>query len=51
MRSGSKKLDYFLKNYAREAGSGEVGMNQCGIASCLSCLTLDIFLEVVIETF
>ena len=26
------KLNYFLKNYARGVGSGEVGMDQCSIA-------------------
>ena len=33
------KLNYFLKSYARGVGSGEVGMDQCSIASFLSCLT------------
>ena len=36
---GDEKLNYFLKNYARAVGSGELGMDQCSITSFLSCLT------------
>ena len=39
MRSGSKKLNYFLKNYARVMGSWEVRMGQCITALFLSSLT------------